>query len=197
MSNSTLGIDPGPTLDKCWGVGINDDGEITSPYMYAEPSDGVCSGSDVLAMIQDLCVIMPDSPAIIIELPVQQGKWRFHKEVIETRDMAISLANLALKYTENVYLVPAQVIRYQVTAYNPRTCGKADPHIKRHCTLLGHDCTAGGILGDSVDENGRVCRDKNGKPIHDGVHKRDAAIAALWNWSDPRNQEYKYRGLSE
>lgn len=111
--------------------------------------------------------IRPD--AAVIEWPVSIGIPLHRKPLDETMRRAAILADRLHTAGVPVYIPPRSVILRQL-GYSTRQ-GNADAWVRAYLARLGYDMK---LLKNS--------------------HLRAAMAAALFNWSHPQNQQYRYAG---
>lgn len=109
----------------------------------------------------------------IIEWPEAQGRQIRLEPLLATRGRAQSLADRLLLAGAEVY-IPSRAVIMRQLGYNPRRDGGGDAWLRRYLVGMGHKCGRGTELNSS--------------------HARAAFAAALWNYRDPRNARYKYKG---
>jgi hypothetical protein len=109
----------------------------------------------------------------IIEWPEAQGRQIRLEPLLATRGRAQSLADKLHEQGVAVY-IPSRAVIMRQLGYSPRRDGGGDSWLRRYLVGLGHKCGRGTALNSS--------------------HARAALAASMFNYRDPRNAKYLYRG---
>lgn len=158
-----IGVDPG--IAKC-AVAIWNGEKLTEIEMWP-----VANAIHLMSQYEGL----PET--IIIEKPVPQGPRSARNSTFELVRIADRISQAALRAGLMVYEVPVNEIRRQAGYSTSR--GKADEWVKRYLRFCAE-----------LSESERAAAFKRGG-IFSNSDRRDAAMCALWNYKDARNQVYK------
>ncbi len=133
------------------------------------------STTQVIPTKDTIAGLGPRPDALVVEKPVAQGPRTSRNSTLDLVRVQDRIVQAALAAGLTVYSVPVQVIRRQAAIPN---CAKRQDHLVKiylaaFFRLKWNDPAfrRGGYLGNA--------------------DRRDAAMCALFNWRDARNQQYR------
>lgn len=121
----------------------------------------------------ELSLDIADAGVAIIEWPEAQGRQIRLEPLLATRGRAQSLADSFHRQGVPVY-IPSRAVVMRQLGYNPRRDGSGDAWLRRYLQGLGHKVGRGTTLNST--------------------HSRAAFACTMFNYRDPRNAKYLYRG---
>lgn len=216
MSNLILGIDPAPS---CYYGAVYDGQRILRAGVFEPKSHDVNGNIDSLPPSggwptyihwlpsTDQATIVSTLSAFIIETPdPKRGNYSQVRSragaVMQTYGQAVKLATQLAATGIPVYTPSREVILQQVCGWHGgRNSGKADDAVREYLAQRGilkaklinycrqEGCYPNGEPRFAEDERIFVTEPRYIR----NVNHRDAAMASLFPWQDPRNQQYRYK----